>query len=140
MSTLAELRATNMREQQADSEASVDTELRNSASAEARTDASPQAIADLRKPMRTAVRKQALTDGRADVLPSVLPQARTDFLTSVRESLDAGRNPAGGVKATVDMSPELSTRAKRYSLDHANVPVRRVLIELLDAFLSEEGY
>jgi hypothetical protein len=44
------------------------------------------------------------------------------------------------VKATVDMSPELSLRAKRYCLEHGNVPVRQLFLELMTAFLDEEGY
>ena len=46
----------------------------------------------------------------------------------------------GGVKATVEMPSELSLRAKRYCLDHGNVPVRQVFLELMIAFLEEEGY
>ena len=46
----------------------------------------------------------------------------------------------GGVKATVDMSRELSLRAKRYCLEHGNIPVRQLFLELMTAFLVEEGY
>ena len=50
------------------------------------------------------------------------------------------RSYSGGVKATVDMSPELSKRAKKYCLEHDVTSVRALCLELLDAFLSEEGF
>lgn len=63
-----------------------------------------------------------------------------DFISVVDAAL-ASREPLeGGVKATVDMSPELSSRAKRYLADHRGQSTRQVLIALFDAFLAEKGY
>jgi hypothetical protein len=45
-----------------------------------------------------------------------------------------------GVKATVDMSPELFWRAKRYCHDHSNATLRQLMLEILSQFLDEEGY
>ena len=45
-----------------------------------------------------------------------------------------------GAKATVDMSPALFHRAKRYCLDHGNVTLRQLFLDLMTAFLDEEGY
>lgn len=45
-----------------------------------------------------------------------------------------------GVKATVDMPPELFWRLKRYCRDHNNVTVRQVFLDLTIAYLDEEGY
>ncbi|MCW3062656.1 MAG: hypothetical protein JWQ02_4477 [Capsulimonas sp.] len=45
-----------------------------------------------------------------------------------------------GVKATVDMPPDLFWRLKRYCRDHNNVTVRQVFLDLMIAYLDEEGY
>lgn len=45
-----------------------------------------------------------------------------------------------GVKATVDMPPELFWRVKRYCHDHNNVTVRQLFLDLVIALLDEEGY
>lgn len=45
-----------------------------------------------------------------------------------------------GAKATVDMSPALFHRSKRYCLDHGNVTLRQLFLDLMTAFLDEEGY
>ena len=65
----------------------------------------------------------------------------TDSLTArVKEALELKRNHQGGVKATVEMSPELSKRAKTYCLENDFSSVRVLCLELLEAFLAEEGY
>lgn len=58
----------------------------------------------------------------------------------VRDALAQKRTHGGGTKASVDMTPELSLRLKRYCLDHGNVTTRQLLIELASAFLEREGY
>jgi hypothetical protein len=45
-----------------------------------------------------------------------------------------------GVKTTVDMSPELFWRAKKYCHDHSNSTLRQLMLEILTQFLDEEGY
>jgi hypothetical protein len=45
-----------------------------------------------------------------------------------------------GVRATVDMPPELFWRVKRYCHDHNNVTVRQLFLDLAIALLDEEGY
>lgn len=45
-----------------------------------------------------------------------------------------------GVKATVDMPPEVFWRVKRYCHDHNNVTVRQLFLDLVIAMLDEEGY
>lgn len=75
-----------------------------------------------------------------EVRGSVSTEAGTDFLERVRAAISQRTTHASGVKATVEMPPDLSLRAKRYCLDHGNVPVRQVFLELMIAFLEEEGY
>lgn len=107
---------------------------------------------DLREPVDTAIREPARTEGRTDgstavlteVSPSVSPpvykEGRKDLREAVLTALETKRQYQGGVKATLDLSPELSTRFKRFALDHGNVTLRATLTELLEAFLEGEGY
>lgn len=136
-------------------EPSVLTELRASVSTDARkglstqvseeghadtrtgasTDAAPQARKPVRKPVSQSVSERVRPPARA-----TSEEGQADFLETVDEAL-ASREPlVGGVKATVDMSPDLSTRAKRYLADHRGQNTRQVLIALFDAFLSAKGY
>jgi hypothetical protein len=59
---------------------------------------------------------------------------------AVLVGIEHKRTYQGGVKATIEISPELSTRFKRFGIDHNNVTLRQTVIELLDAFLTGEGY
>lgn len=59
---------------------------------------------------------------------------------TVREALLARRNHPGGIKASVDMSPELSLRVKRFCLDNGSISSRLLFLELVTAFLDQEGY
>lgn len=102
--------------------------LRTSVSAEVRKPARDEASTDVRKSASTAVRKAVST------------ASSEDFLTVVDTSLSSREPLLGGVKATVDMSPELSTRAKRYLADHRGQSTRQVMIALFDAFLKAKGY
>ena len=148
MSTLAELRRQNIAEQKADEAeqlandppAPVDTETEQPESS---------ASTEIRKPVRTQARKEASTDGRKQAstqgrkqaLKQVRESVSTDGLAArVREALELKRNHTGGVKATVEMSPELSKRAKTYCLEQGVSSVRVLCLELLEAFLSEEGF
>ena len=133
------------------------TEVRTYGSTEAREDASEEAGTEARQEGRTEARQE----GSADVKPSARKPARkaaptaekkpertdmiaiadTDVIIKLVEEALASREPLiGGVKATVDMSPELSTRAKRYLADHRGQNTRQVMIALLDTFLAVKGY
>lgn len=91
----------------------------------------------------TSAREDASKSVREEVSASVPAPASAeekDLVVRVREALAAKRTHTGGTKASVDMSPELSRRVKRYCLDK-EVPSSRVLmLELLTAFMDEEGY
>lgn len=115
------------------------TELRTSARTQSLTDAPAEVLASVSVP----VGKQGRKDARSSVSKSVSTQVLTgtnNLLDTIRLRLENKRVPPGGVKATCDMSPELSRRAKEYSLDHGGVSTRQILLELLDGFLDAEGY
>jgi hypothetical protein len=96
----------------------------------------------------TAVPPDGLTDAipprRAPRLAKIEPEPEpiTDenFAEIVRQAIAAKRVLTGGNKTTVDMTPELAKRAAIYSLDHGKVSARQMFVELLDAFLTLEGY
>lgn len=120
------------------------TELRDTVHTEARTDASADVSTQARKwaleEASPSASKPARKAARQQGNESVSADARMDFIDVVDAAL-ASREPlGGGVKATVDMSPELSSRAKRYLADHRGQSTRQVLIALFDAFLVEKGY
>ena len=133
-----------------DASESVLTEVRTYGDTYALTDASTEAhqegSTDAPKSARKPARKDVQTQAREPVRKEALKSAGTDafeaegFMEIVEAAL-ADREPLiGGVKATVDMSPELSTRAKRYLADHRGQNTRQVLIALFDTFLSAKGY
>ena len=111
------------------------TEARTPVSAYGRTDGS----ADGRKQARTPVPAGASKQVRKGVPAE--PAVTEEGLVAFVEGRLASREPLiGGVKATVDMSPDLSSRAKRYLADHRGQSTRQILIELFDAFLTVKGY
>lgn len=113
---------------------------RKSVNAETRTSVSTQ----VRKPVSAEASKSAGEEARAYVSKSasktVSTDGRMDMMAAVEAALEKREPLIGGVKATVDMSPGLSTRAKRYLADHRGQSTRQVLIALFDAFLTEKGY
>lgn len=137
---LTEEPALESQEQPTNGHAPVLTEVRTygstdgstEGSQDARTDASTEARKPARKATRTAGRQEGRTPAAEDGPPDILDVV--DAALTSREPL------VGGVKATVDMSPELSTRAKRYLADHRGQNTRQVVVALLDAFLSAKGY
>lgn len=144
-----DLRTPVSTEDRTDGSTDLREEARKPASEKVSTEASPhvstegsaEARQDARKPARTPVlpsaRKPAREAGREDADPGV---TEAGLMAFVEERL-ASREPlVGGVKATVDMSPELSSRAKRYLADHRGQSTRQILIELFDAFLTVKGY
>ena len=149
MSTLADLRRQNIAEQKGEGEPLPgDAQVRTSASPQSSTEEEtpkPSASTEIRKHASTQARKEVRTGARKQALKQVSPQvlegAYMGGLTEVvREALEMKRNHTGGVKATVDMSPELSKRAKKYCLEHDVSSVRVLCLELLDAFLTDEGF
>ncbi|HEX5324218.1 MAG TPA: hypothetical protein VFW40_10555 [Capsulimonadaceae bacterium] len=68
------------------------------------------------------------------------PEKSAAFLNRVRGSLNHKILYPSGVKTTVDMSPSLFHRAKKYCLDHGNVTLRQLFLDLMTEFLAEEGY
>jgi len=68
------------------------------------------------------------------------PEKSAAFLNRVRSSLNHKILYPSGVKTTVDMSPALFHRAKKYCLDHGNVTLRQLFLDLMTEFLAEEGY
>lgn len=67
--------------------------------------------------------------------------ALKDLREAVRAALQERRQYAGGVKLTLEITPEMNTRAKRYLLDKSSGgTVRAMLTELLSEFLTGEGY
>lgn len=90
-------------------------------------------------------RPSAQTGGMApemDLPPPVRSEASLDdpFLQVVRERLSRRVIYRTGVKATVDMPPELFWRLKRYCHDHNNLTVRQAFLDLMIAYLEHEGY
>lgn len=149
MSTLADLRRQNIAEQKGEGEPlPADAEVRTSVLPQPSTEeetSEPSASTELRKYARKEVRKEGSTEARKRASKQVptpaLTEVITDSLTArVKEALELKRNHQGGVKATVEMSPELSKRAKTYCLEHDHSSVRVLCLELLEAFLAEEGF
>ena len=142
MSTLTELQQVNlakMASRDAPAPAPADTELRKSVDTEDRKPVST----DAREDARPEASAEATTDASPSVRKPVRSPVRKEMggLSAAVDAALASREPlTGGVKATVDMSPELSSRAKRYLADHRGQSTRQVLIALFDAFLTEKGY
>jgi hypothetical protein len=109
-------------------------------SASASPDASGQEPESSPRSDETGRDTELRTSASTELRTSVSTQPSTDFLERVRAAISQRTTHVGGVKATVEMPSELSLRAKRYCLDHGNVPVRQVFLELMIAFLEEEGY
>ncbi len=140
MTTLAELRLANMREQ------------KKSAS-----ESAPEPVPAAEVPAAPVVPEPPPTEREEDLvlsqfitadLPAVtaLPEADPNaeksaaLIARVHSLLAHKTLHPNGAKATVDMSPALFHRSKRYCLDHGNVTLRQLFLDLMTAFLDEEGY
>jgi len=130
MTTLAELRIANLREQKKSAQEPADPEPEHAAAPD------PLARED------DLVLAQYLTDSEAPAALPPGPEAEKSaaLIARVHESLAHKMMHPTGAKATVDMSPALFHRAKRYCLDHGNVTLRQLFLDLMTAFLDEEGY
>ena len=142
MTTLAELRLANLREQKKSAQEPAETtpELAPAAASESEVLAAPE-------PPAAAMRGDDLV--LAQYVPHTeAPAESADpedeksaaLIARVHECLTRKTLHPTGAKATVDMSPALFHRAKRYCLDHGNVTLRQLFLDLMTAFLDEEGY
>ena len=141
MTTLAELRLANLREQKKSAQEPAD------AVPEPAPTAAPIPQVSAAYPAPPAreddlVLAQYLTEAEPPAEVSADPDAEKSaaLIARVQESLAHKTMHPTGAKATVDMSPALFHRAKRYCLDHGNVTLRQLFLDLMTAFLDEEGY
>ena len=148
MTTLAELRLANLREQKKSAQDPAETvpapepEKNNP---ELTVTHAPTSFAPLSVTREDdLVLSQYLTDADQPAAPeqSADPEAEKSavLIARVHEALAHKTLHPNGAKATVDMSPALFHRAKRYCLDHGNVTLRQLFLDLMTAFLDEEGY
>jgi len=139
MTTLAELRLANLREQKKSAQ-------------------EPAAPAQELVPISTVlplpvipaprqedlVLSQYMTKTQQPSQPEPVADPETEkniaLIARVHSSLSHKTLHPTGAKATVDMSPALFHRAKRYCLDHGNVTLRQLFLDLMTAFLDAEGY
>ena len=150
MTTLAELRLANLREQKKSAQEPETTE--SDRMAELATTNSPAAAPVESnhhfKPQEDLVLAQYLTDAdpapvggvKGNAKDAAEATANLHLIARVHDSLAHKMLHPTGAKATVDMSPALFHRAKRYCLDHGNVTLRQLFLDLMTAFLDEEGY
>jgi hypothetical protein len=103
----------------------------------ARTGGSTAGMTEGREGRRTARRTGGSTAAHADKATGSTD--RDDLLARVRAALQQRRTYVGGVKPTIDISPELSDRVRLYCAQHRGVTLRQLVTELLDAFLTAEG-
>ncbi len=153
MTTLAELRLANLREQK--KSAAVPEPALPEVTVEA--SAVPEVMAaPVPLPREDDLVLSQFISDSALLDPVVSELSMEPALDAPAADLDAERSAAliarvqamlvqktlhpNGAKATVDMSPALFHRAKRYCLDHGNVTLRQLFLDLMTAFLDEEGY
>ena len=158
MTTLAELRLANLREQKKSADAASSpapitedapaADTLNADTPKADHAALPESGAPAPPaPHEPAPREEdlVLSQFLSEEVPAP-PAADLDaersaaLMTRVQAMLAHKTLHPNGAKATVDMSPALFHRAKRYCLDHGNVTLRQLFLDLMTAFLDEEGY
>ena len=115
-------------------DASVSTEARSSVLTDGSEEAGKEARQEASTPVSEAVSEEASAQDSN--------QGPNDLREAVREALQVkNKQYAGGVKLTLEVTPDLNKRAKRYLLDKSNgATVRALLTELLLGFLSGEEY
>ena len=144
MTTLAELRLANMREQKK----SADAVTEPVPIAEAPAAAVIVAAVVIEPPPAEREEDLVLSQFILQEPPVIAAVPDTDpdaeksaaLIARVHSLLAHKTLHPNGAKATVDMSPALFHRAKRYCLDHGNVTLRQLFLDLMTAFLDEEGY
>ena len=127
MTTLAELRQANLKEQKKSDAADIKAGDIAAALTGAAT-AVPSAVTHQPQPQQP----------QPQPVPAV--ESNTAFLDRVRESLSSRTMHPIGSKVTTDMSPALFDRAKRFCAAHGNITLRQLFLDLLTNFLEEEGY
>ena len=160
MTTLAELRQASLKEQKQKEEANRPAETAPATvPVESAADPVPKPAAhkDVPPPVSTAV--IANGNGHHAPLPAAVPLKAPvpepvhapptpspesikaeKFFIQIHETLSHKTLHPSGAKVSADMPPALFHRAKRYCLDHGNITLRQVLIDLLTTYLQEEGY
>ncbi len=146
MTTLAELRLANLREQKK-SAAEPAPELAPIPTAVQEIIAAPEVIVAAPPPAEREddlVLSQYLTEAAPAIIEESAVDAEAEksaaLIARVHSLLTHKALHPNGAKATVDMSPALFHRAKRYCLDHGNVTLRQLFLDLMTAFLDSEGY
>lgn len=149
MTTLAELRLANLREQkQKNIPAAPEPGPADPAAATAPEPAAPQSVPAASVRPDDLVLSQYLSETAEPTAAPAEGEVETDLDAEKSAALIARvhvclahkvQHPTGA-KATVDMSPALFHRAKRYCLDHGNVTLRQLFLDLMTEFLAEEGY
>lgn len=128
---------------------SVDTEVRTYGLTEARTDASEEVSTAVSKDLLTEAREEVRADGSASASKGVSKRVRSGsgaadlqaFKSGIRSTIATNKNPPGGVKSTVDMSPETSNRLLRFRADNRDAANNRsIILAVVEAWLTEEGY
>ena len=144
MTTLAELRLANLREQKKSAQEPAEPAPETLPAAEVPAAVPAPASPASARREDDLVLAQYLTDAdqSAGAEPPADPDAEKSaaLIARVHEALAHKTLHPNGAKATVDMSPALFHRAKRYCLDHGNVTLRQLFLDLMTAFLDEEGY
>ena len=137
MTTLAELRLANLREQKKSAEPTP----------EPAAAVLPEAVLEPAPPATPpAEREEDLVLSQFLPVPPDVSLADPDaeksaaLIARVHAMLAHKTLRPNGAKVTVDMSPALFHRAKRYCLDHGNVTLRQLFLDMMTAFLDEEGY
>lgn len=146
MSTLAELRQANLREQKEKIPAP-----------EPSVPEAPPSVLETQAPVLESPPPPARVEAARPPVPEPAPSVAEErapalsLVTEADDAADAFLNRvrarqarkimhSAGVKVTADMTPALFARAKRYCHDHGNVTLRQVLLDLLSEYLDEEGY
>ena len=139
MTTLAELRLANLREQKKSADAAPQPVPAAEAPAVLTAPEAPPAEREedlvlsqfiLEEPPVIAIVLEADPDAEKSAV----------LIARVHSMLAHKTLHPNGAKATVDMSPALFHRAKRYCLDHGNVTLRQLFLDLMTAVFDEEGY
>jgi hypothetical protein len=142
MTTLAELRQASLKEQKQKEQKPLASDAAPLIPAPA--SAEPPAAQSAPTPSAPAKPNSAphltVVDESHPPAPSAEQQRDADFFARLHETLSHKTLHQSGAKVSADMSPLLFHRAKRYCLDHGNITLRQVLVELLTAYLEEEGY
>ena len=139
MTTLAELRLANLREQKKSAAEPAPASV-------PAAEASVAALVPERPLPAEREDDLVLSQFIAEGVPVIAATSDSDvdksaaLIARVHSMLAHKTLHPNGAKATVDMSPALFHRSKRYCLDHGNVTLRQLFLDLMTAFLDEEGY